>query len=90
MSDMFGKFSEGGVPINFKGQIMGAGYLDHKEQQLGTYYFIKDLEKKNTVYNCIKEKGVYDSRQVDLKVEVTGRKKDDMVFVDSIKQLEER
>lgn len=88
MHSMFGDYASDGELIYFKGEILGAGLLDYKDEKLGTYFFMRDIGNSD-VYNCVKENGVYDPRHVGLKVKVTGKMKKDFIFIDSIEQLEE-
>lgn len=83
---MFDDWASDGKLVTFQGEILGAGYLDCKDEALGTYFFIK--EKGGDLHNCIKENGVYDSRHVGLKVKVTGKMKKDFIFIESIEQEE--
>lgn len=84
---LFDEFASDGTLVTFRGEILAAGYLDHKDKKLGTYFFIR--EGPGLLHNCIKENGVYDPRHVGLKVEVTGKMKKDFIFIESIEQLEE-
>lgn len=69
-----------------KGKIIGCGWVSYNNEKQGSYFLIQEGRK---VHRCIKDKGIYDPRQLDLTVEVTGEWVDDMLVISSIKRVEE-